>query len=227
MKNKPIYKKILKIMKAINSIEKKGHNDYDNYSYATDADIKTAVRKELINNGLIFKHEILEEKTRGDIVMGKMNVLVRIKVGYTFTDVDTGDTYEGFYYGHGTDKGDKGLYKAITGSIKYILTSTFLIPTGDDPEKTPEKEEPFKGNEYVRVAPSIKERNIDKAMNSDLTDMEKLKYILNGMGGNTESSALLLLKDKVGIKNEEGKSFEKFKDIPQTKIATALTKLTK
>jgi len=28
-----------------------------------------------------------------------------------------------------------GIYAAVTGAIKYALTSTFLIPTGDDPEQ--------------------------------------------------------------------------------------------
>ena len=34
--------------------------------------------------------------------------------------------------GHGRD--EKGYYSAVTGAIKYALTSLFLIPTGDDPE---------------------------------------------------------------------------------------------
>lgn len=175
-----IYQKIFKVMEAINSIEKKGHNDYDNYSYATDADIKTTVRKELIKNKLIFKHDITEEKTRGDIVNGKMNVLVRIKVEYTFTDVETGNTYGGSYYGHGADKGDKGLYKAITGSIKYILTSTFLIPTGDDPEDQKEKEEPFISRPTATVAEPVWVRELKaKAKKAGMKNFKELLEYLN------------------------------------------------
>jgi hypothetical protein len=215
---KPIYKKMLKVMEAITNIEKKGRNNYDHYSYATEADIKAVVRKELIKNKIIFKHEIVREKTRGDIVNGKMNVLVRIKVKYAFIDVETGDIESGTYYGHGTDKGDKGLYKAITGSIKYILTSTFLIPTGDDPEDAKD-EEPFKGDEYaddnLNVAPPLSERI------AKYSDMEKLKYLLNKMGGNSESSALLLLGEKTGLK------FNSFKEMTKTQTSNAFRLLSK
>ncbi len=31
--------------------------------------------------------------------------------------------------------GDKGIYKAMTGGLKYALLSLFLIPTTDDPER--------------------------------------------------------------------------------------------
>ena len=40
--------------------------------------------------------------------------------------------------------GDKGVYKAITGAVKYIFMKNFLIPTGDDPEKDNNKSEPEK-----------------------------------------------------------------------------------
>jgi hypothetical protein len=37
--------------------------------------------------------------------------------------------------GAGTDSGDKAPYKAMTGASKYAELLSFLIPTGDDPEK--------------------------------------------------------------------------------------------
>ena len=33
------------------------------------------------------------------------------------------------------DKGDKAGYKAFTGALKYYLADTFMVATGDDPEK--------------------------------------------------------------------------------------------
>ena len=38
------------------------------------------------------------------------------------------------------DTGDKWVYKAITGAVKYIFMKTFQISTGDDPEKDEVKE---------------------------------------------------------------------------------------
>ena len=32
------------------------------------------------------------------------------------------------------DKGDKALYKAKTGALKYFLADNFMVATGDDPE---------------------------------------------------------------------------------------------
>jgi hypothetical protein len=37
-------------------------------------------------------------------------------------------------YGTGTDKGDKAVYKAMTGALKYGLRHAFLIPDESDPE---------------------------------------------------------------------------------------------
>ena len=50
------------------------------------------------------------------------------------------DTETGFYEttvitGEAIDKGDKAGYKAYTGALKYYLADTFMVATGDDPEK--------------------------------------------------------------------------------------------
>ena len=37
--------------------------------------------------------------------------------------------------GDGSDPDDKGVYKAIAGAQKYALMKTFLVETGDDPER--------------------------------------------------------------------------------------------
>lgn len=39
-----------------------------------------------------------------------------------------------FWAGYGDDAGDKGIYKALTGAVKYALMKQFLVSTGDDPE---------------------------------------------------------------------------------------------
>jgi hypothetical protein len=57
-----------------------------------------------------------------------------IKHHYEFVDLDSGEKVRGACIGSGSDSQDKGPYKAITGAIKYLMTTTFLIPTGDDPE---------------------------------------------------------------------------------------------
>lgn len=64
--------------------------------------------------------------------------LTLITMQYHFFDSESGESLEGTFCSQGADSGDKGIFKAITGGIKYILSSIFLIPTGDDPEKDEE-----------------------------------------------------------------------------------------
>jgi len=61
--------------------------------------------------------------------------LTTVKLEVRFVDADSGEQYTSYFYGDGYDKTDKGLYKAITGALKYALLKTFLVATGDDPEK--------------------------------------------------------------------------------------------
>ena len=60
---------------------------------------------------------------------------------YQFMDSDSKTVISGTWFGSGSDTSDKGLYKAITGGIKYVLNTNFLIPTGDDPENDGSKPE--------------------------------------------------------------------------------------
>ncbi len=69
-------------------------------------------------------------------------------LSYRFYDIATGEYIEGSMEGDGADSGDKGVYKAITGAIKYIMTSTFLIPTNDDPEVARKDEEKIEQKPY-------------------------------------------------------------------------------
>jgi hypothetical protein len=123
---KNIYQKLHAIMEAIAFIEKDKRNEFHKYNYASEEAIKKAVHSQLVANRVVFSMDITD--------MQRNNNLVDIIVKYTFTDIDTLEKVSGSFNGCGEDKGDKALYKAVTGAIKYILTSTFLIPTGDDPE---------------------------------------------------------------------------------------------
>lgn len=145
MKEGPtIYKKLHAIMEEIGTIEKTGHNDFHDYDYATDKDIKKAVQSALIKHKVVFtpikkvatRHEQIKTDKSGN---KKIEYLTDVEITYTFTDIESGDQVQGVGYGTGQDSADKGTYKAITGAIKYIMTDTFLIPTDSDPEKNNKK----------------------------------------------------------------------------------------
>jgi hypothetical protein len=133
-----IYRKLYKVMSEVDYIQKDKKNAFHGYKYASEAAIKDHLHQALVTHGLLFlpyKSELCERIT-GLGKDGKESLTV-LKLSYRFVDVDSGETFEGELHGVGADSLDKGIYKAITGAIKYILTGTFLIPTGDDPEEEP------------------------------------------------------------------------------------------
>ena len=131
---KTIYQKILAVMGACTNIPKNGYNDHFRYKFVQESDAKETVRKTLIDNKLIIvpvKSEIVEIQAVGS----KGRVLTNINMSYRLIDTESGESIDLMMPGSGVDGEDKGMYKAITGSIKYLLTTAFLIPTGDDPER--------------------------------------------------------------------------------------------
>lgn len=123
------------IMKDVDYIHKDGRNDFHRYSYATESAIKGKLHAAMVEHGVLF-HFSADDVTQSEYQTdkGKRECLTTLKCSYAFIDVETGERLEGLFVGSGVDSADKGVYKAVTGAIKYILTSTFLIPTGDDPE---------------------------------------------------------------------------------------------
>lgn len=155
-----ILQKLLAVMKDCGYIQKDKKNAFHNYSYASEAAIKDRVHAALVEHGVIpqisllglTEREITRVNAKGQQVS---EWLTTANVHYKFYCCDTGEFIEGTFYGCGIDPSDKGLYKAITGAIKYLLTSQFLIPTGDDPEndegRTASKEEKQgKQQDYLR-----------------------------------------------------------------------------
>jgi len=128
-----VYKKIHNIMTSIGIIEKDKTNDFHKYKYASEFAIKKAVHEALVSEKLILQ---LSEKSHS-----KESNITTVTFEYCFIDIETGDKMCGLFSGSGEDKGDKGMYKAFTGCLKYLLTTTFLIPTGDDPENDKKEDE--------------------------------------------------------------------------------------
>ena len=142
-----LYQKISKVYGAVTYIQKDKRNAFHGYAYASEAAIKDRLHEAFREAGLIFlppvieevKDEVREEKDK------KPTVATTIRVKFAIADIDTGEQIEGVLYGRGVDPLDKGIYKALTGALKYYLTTTFLIPTGDDPEAEDSDAPPPKG----------------------------------------------------------------------------------
>ncbi|MEO1772507.1 MULTISPECIES: ERF family protein [Enterococcus] len=131
---KNLMNKLVDITSTIDRIPKNGHNDFHHYDYALESDIKDVVRKEMTERGLqMIPNELSRTITQISAKNGSQQ-LVSLEVEYTIFDAESGESVKMKGYGDGQDSGDKAVYKAKTGALKYALTSLFMIPTGDDPE---------------------------------------------------------------------------------------------
>lgn len=138
MGNKTLILKLARIMGEVTNVEKNGENKFHGYRYAMEQDMLVAVRKKLSDAGIFVTTSVRSVEIRET---PKEGFLTTIITDHLFTDGETGEQLTATSAGQGTDKGDKGIYKAITGATKYFISKNFLIPTGDDPESFEEKRE--------------------------------------------------------------------------------------
>lgn len=174
---KTLTSKLLEVSKAIKYLEKDKRNTQQGYSYLSEAKIKEVFKKAFEDNGILFNFstESVREYEISPTRNGAKQFVTIANGKYSFIDVDSDHELNGTWFGSGTDTGDKGLYKAITGGIKYILSPNFLIPTGDDPENDDEN-----GNGKTTDKTIHKTTTTDKSCNncngSSLEDLLGLAF---------------------------------------------------
>jgi len=134
---KNILMKINAIMAEINYIQKDKSNSFHGYKYASEAAIKEACHASFVKHKVVFSFSVNKVTDLWSTTGGEHVVLV--ECAWTLSDVESGESLSGVAVGTGSDKGDKAVYKAITGALKYALTANLLIPTGEDPENESEK----------------------------------------------------------------------------------------
>ena len=152
-----LYKKLHRVMGETGYIQKKGHNKFHNYKYAQEADILEHLRPALLESGIFFcvrvvstNREKIDKAQKGE---SKVEFFTTVNLVAEFGDIDTGYSIQIPFSGDGLDSGDKGIYKAYTGGLKYLLMKNFLLPTGDDPELEGEEEKAGKkeANKQAKV----------------------------------------------------------------------------
>ena len=122
-----------KALKEKGVLKKGGTNTFDKYSYFSEAQYKELFTGLFADFGLELKfNEISYDTFSGSEKQanGRMP-----RLGFELMDIDTGFGETTCITGEGIDKGDKAGYKAYTGALKYYLANTFMVATGDDPEK--------------------------------------------------------------------------------------------
>lgn len=122
-----------KTLKEKGILKKGKTNDFDNYQYFSEAQYKELFTELFSNNGLeLTPNELEYSMFEGTEKQANGR---NVKIEFTLTDIETGFFETSIVTGEGIDKGDKAGYKADTGALKYYLANTFMVATGDDPEK--------------------------------------------------------------------------------------------
>ena len=122
-----------KALKEKGVLQKGGTNSYDRYKYFSEAQYKELFTELFSANGLELKFDELEYTTFTGSEKQANGRMPRLE--FRLFDIETGFFEETTITGEGMDKGDKAGYKAYTGALKYYLANTFMVATGDDPEK--------------------------------------------------------------------------------------------
>jgi len=185
-----IYKKLIDIWREMpDKISKDGMNAYQRYSYVTESRIKEVLQPLLKKHGILFLINVENQET---IQLDKQ-ILTLIRVKYQFIDAETGEKIEGTFCSQGADIGDKGIFKAVTGAVKYILMNIFLVASGDDPEneerpetkKQPSQKSYYQNNQqtYGKPQPStektVQSTTVQKPL-TETTHSTTTQYMPNG-----------------------------------------------
>ena len=133
-------------------LQKGGKNQFDKYTYFTEAQYKELFTNLFSTHGLeLSVSEVGYEQFNGTEKQPFGRI---VKLMFTLTDCETGFSEESTVSGEGLDKGDKAGYKAYTGALKYYLANTFMVATGDDPElESPEGKKRHENNGYKPEMP--------------------------------------------------------------------------
>ena len=204
-----IYQKINEIMKNIEYLTKDDQVEFGSTKYKaiSEEKVTTAVRKELVKQGIVILPVQQESENKELIRTEKsVNMLSSVHVKYRIVNIeDPTDFVEVESNGTGVDTQDKGVGKAMTYCYKYMLLRTFAIPTGEDPDKVSSAEEDYKvANEVEKSKISqTKVQALEKAISNKNIPEDKVIEALNKFG--YKSISEILVADYMKVCNEISK----------------------
>lgn len=188
-----------KDLKEKGILKKDKTNDFDHYSYFSEAGYKDLFTDLFSKHGLEIKFNEIEygmfDTNSDKQPNGRLPKLV-----FRLFDIETGFYEDTAITGEGIDKGDKAGYKAYTGALKYYLADTFMVATGDDPEtESPEA----KGNK----------KSTTTAQNGKKASPKQVEILAKNYTGDNLAKLL------------EANGIEKLEDISVTKASELIGKI--
>ena len=183
-----IYQKIQAVMQDIQYLAKDDQVSFGTTKYKaiSEEKVTTTVRASMIKYGLVMYPETQEIMRDGQITT----------VNTTYRMVNTDNADEQIMIassGQGSDTQDKGSGKAMTYAFKYALLRTFMIPTGEDPDKVSSAELDAKQEltDPVVNAGLVKAQIMGMAKN----DLERVNVFINKLFATDGTSTLDDLSD--------------------------------
>jgi hypothetical protein len=184
-----IFQKISEVMKAIEYLTKDDKVEFGTTKYKaiSEEKVTTAVRKELVKQGIVII-PTMQESTVTELIRTEKSVNQRADVHtrYRIQNIDdVNDFIEVESNGSGVDTQDKAVGKAMTYAYKYMLLRTFAIPTGEDPDKISSAETDYKIQSELnaeKVIDKTKVQALNKSIENAGIKDEVVELILSGYG---------------------------------------------
>lgn len=228
---KALTAKLSKILAQIEYVPKNGWNDFHKYKYATESDVADHVRK-LLSAEKLFVYADTYKAEDMDAIRG----IVRVYTRFTFSDSESGEAWTVTSIGDAQDlgskgRGDKGIYKAITGAAKYFQMKNFMIPTGDDPERDDiEKKQAPQNNRADNRRPPASTNPPVARNNTSTTATMKTKSNLVSVISDAQVTRLHTIKTNAGWTDRNMKAYltklgldQSTKNIPKDKYEDICT----
>lgn len=135
-----LHRKLAEVMAEAERIPKNGTApaSMGGFPFVQVGDAADAIRTALAKRNVSMLPTAMEPVGEAEHTTssGKVMTTYTVRVTWTLTDGDSGESAVIQSLGTGGDMGDKFAPKAQTNAMKYALLMGFLLSTGDDPEMT-------------------------------------------------------------------------------------------
>ena len=158
-----------KVQEGVEYVQKTGEVNQGkrgSYSYASDLDLLEAVKEKARGLGLAFVSNAKVISVEEIPTRNGSTRLTTAELTLMLIHSESGQWMRSTMVGTGADSQDKGLYKAITGALKYWLRTSLLIPTGDDPDQYASEPAPSKAKKSGDLKKAAK--SFAKILSEDL-----------------------------------------------------------
>lgn len=206
--NTKLVAKLAEACDEVKGVEKKGQNREQNYKYQKAADVAMAIRHELFSRGII----IVQSENQPEFIQvgttAKGSPVFECRIGIVYSIMGEGGQIDLVGYGVARDFGDKAIWKAKTGAVKYFLRGLGLIP---DEKEDPEFDADRREEEIKWNSPEDRQAIVDRKLKElktpepdpeapELEEIERWKKLISLCSTVADFNAMIpQVKDKPNV----------------------------